>query len=90
MILGAGTMAPMVRALVPEAEIISRPRFSTLAHAGSAKLSRIPPRSASVAFSAEQVYAVAEMLRRFRGGAAVVMVEGRSTMKETRLRKIES
>jgi ATP-dependent RNA helicase SUPV3L1/SUV3 len=63
----------MVRALLPEAEIISRPRFSTLSHAGARKLSRIPPRSAIVAFSAEQVYAIAEMLRRFRGGAAVVM-----------------
>lgn len=73
MLLGSGALEPMVRALVPEAEIVSRPRFSTLSHAGAKKLSRIPPRSALVAFSAEQVYAVAEMLRRFRGGAAVVM-----------------
>lgn len=73
MILGAATLAPMVKALVPEAEIVTRPRFSTLSHVGAKKLSRIPPRSAIVAFSAEQVYAVAEMLRRFRGGAAVVM-----------------
>ena len=73
MILGSATLEPMVRALVPEAEIVSRPRFSTLSHAGARKLSRIPPRSAIVAFSAEQVYAIAEMLRRFRGGAAVVM-----------------
>ena len=73
MILGSATLEPMVKALVPEAEVVSRPRFSTLRHAGAAKLSRIPPRSAIVAFSAEQVYAIAEMLRRFRGGAAVVM-----------------
>ncbi|MFN5822128.1 MAG: helicase-related protein, partial [Novosphingobium sp.] len=73
MILGSATLEPMVRALVPEAEIVGRPRFSTLSHAGARKLSRIPPRSAIVAFSAEQVYAIAEMLRRFRGGAAVVM-----------------
>ncbi len=73
MLLGSATIEPMVRALLPEAEIVSRPRFSTLTHAGARKLSRIPPRSAIVAFSAEQVYAVAEMLRRFRGGAAVVM-----------------
>ncbi|MCB2059465.1 MAG: helicase-related protein [Novosphingobium sp.] len=73
LILGSATLEPMVRALVPEAEIVSRPRFSTLSHAGARKLSRIPPRSAIVAFSAEQVYAIAEMLRRFRGGAAVVM-----------------
>ncbi len=73
MILGSESLAPMVRALLPKAEIIGRPRFSTLSYAGPAKLSRLPPRSAIVAFSAEQVYAVAEMLRRMRGGAAVVM-----------------
>lgn len=73
MLLGSATMQPIVRALLPEAEIVSRPRFSTLSHAGAKKLSRVPPRSAIVAFSAEQVYAVAELLRRFRGGAAVVM-----------------
>ena len=73
MLLGSATLEPMVRALLPAAEIVSRPRFSTLSHSGARKLSRIPPRSAIVAFSAEQVYAVAEMLRRFRGGAAVVM-----------------
>ncbi|MDT9599674.1 helicase-related protein [Sphingosinicella rhizophila] len=73
MILGSEALAPMVRTLLPKAEIIGRPRFSTLSYAGSSKLSRLPPRSAIVAFSAEQVYAVAEMLRRMRGGAAVVM-----------------
>ncbi|MDP3906241.1 helicase-related protein [Novosphingobium sp.] len=73
MFLGSATAEPLIRALLPEAEIIGRPRFSTLSHAGAKKLSRIPPRSVIVAFSAEQVYAVAEMLRRFRGGAAVVM-----------------
>ncbi len=73
MILGSATIEPLVRSLVPQAEVFSRPRFSTLRHNGAKKLSRIPPRSAIVAFSSEQVYAVAEMLRRFRGGAAVVM-----------------
>ncbi|BEV02419.1 helicase-related protein [Novosphingobium olei] len=73
MLLGSATLEPMVKALVPEAEIVTRPRFSTLTHTEPKKLSRIPPRSAIVAFSAEQVYAMAEMLRRFRGGAAVVM-----------------
>lgn len=73
MLLGSATLEPMVRALVPGVEVVSRPRFSTLSHVGAKKLSRIPPRSAIVAFSAEQVYAMAEMLRRFRGGAAVVM-----------------
>ncbi|WEK45511.1 MAG: helicase-related protein [Candidatus Andeanibacterium colombiense] len=86
MLLGSATIEPLVKALVPEAEIVKRPRFSTLRHAGSAKLSRIPPRSAIVAFSAEQVYAVAEMLRRFRGGAAVVMG---ALSPETRNRQVE-
>ena len=73
LILGSDTLRPIVRELLPEAEIVSRPRFSTLRYSGHAKLSRLPPRSAVVAFSAEQVYALAEMLRRFKGGAAVVM-----------------
>jgi ATP-dependent RNA helicase SUPV3L1/SUV3 len=73
LILGSDTLKPIVRELLPEAEIVSRPRFSTLRYGGSVKLSRLPPRSAIVAFSAEQVYALAEMLRRFKGGAAVVM-----------------
>lgn len=73
MFLGAGTMAPLVRTLVPDAEIITRERLSTLSYAGSKKLTRLPRRSAVVAFSTEQVYAIAELLRRQRGGAAVVM-----------------
>jgi ATP-dependent RNA helicase SUPV3L1/SUV3 len=73
MILGSETLRPMLRALTPDAEIIGRPRFSTLSFAGQTKLSRLPPRSAVVAFSAEEVYAVAEALRRLRGGSAVVM-----------------
>ena len=73
MILGSEALRPMVKALVPEAEIINRPRFSTLSYAGARKISRLPKRSVIVAFSAEEVYAVAEMLRRLRGGAAVVM-----------------
>src|SRR5690348_3923490 len=73
LILGSDSLKPIVRELLPEAEVVSRPRFSTLRYSGSVKLSRLPPRSAVVAFSAEQVYALAEMLRRFKGGAAVVM-----------------
>ncbi|MFZ4381524.1 MAG: helicase-related protein, partial [Sandarakinorhabdus sp.] len=73
MILGSETIKPLVRKLVPEAEIITRPRFSTLAYAGPKKLSRLPRRTAIVAFTAAEVYAIAEMLRRQKGGAAVVM-----------------
>jgi ATP-dependent RNA helicase SUPV3L1/SUV3 len=86
MLLGAATLEPMVRALLPRFQIEQRPRFSTLTHIGPRKLSRLPPRSAIVAFSAEQVYAVAEMLRRFRGGAAVVMG---ALSPDTRNRQVE-
>ncbi|MBU4435050.1 MAG: phosphonate-binding protein [Alphaproteobacteria bacterium] len=73
MLLGAGTMAPLIRRLLPEAEIVSRERFSNLSYAGSKKLTRLPRRSAVVAFSTDAVYAIAELIRRQRGGAAVVM-----------------
>ena len=73
MFLGADTMRAMVRALVPEAQIIARPRFSTLSYAGPRKITRLPARSAVVAFSANDVYATAELLRRNRGGTAVVL-----------------
>ena len=86
LILGAATLEPLIRSLLPRAEIIERPRFSTLSHIGPRKLSRLPPRSAIVAFSAEQVYAVAEMLRRFRGGSAVVMG---ALSPETRNKQVE-
>ena len=86
MILGSATLEPLVRKLIPGAEMVQRPRFSTLTHAGSAKLSRLPPRSAVVAFSVEQVYAMAEALRRFRGGAAVVMG---ALSPETRNKQVE-
>lgn len=86
MILGSSTLEPVLRTLVPKAQIETRPRFSTLTHIGPRKLSRLPPRSAIVGFSAEQVYALAEMLRRYRGGAAVVMG---ALSPETRNRQVE-
>src|SRR4051812_19069295 len=73
LLLGAATMAPLIRTLLPNAEIIYRPRFSTLLYSGSKKISRQPTRSAIVAFSAREVYAIAELIRRQRGGAAVVL-----------------
>ncbi len=73
MILGSDSLRPLIQQLIPDAEIISRPRFSTLSYAGPRKLSRLPRRSAIVAFSLEDVYAIAEMLRRQHGGAAIVM-----------------
>jgi len=73
MLLGAATVAPLIRRLAPDAEIVFRERFSQLSYDGSKKLTRLPRRSAVVAFSAEAVYAIAELIRRQRGGAAVVM-----------------
>ena len=73
LLLGSATMAGVIRKLIPNAEIIDRPRFSQLTYSGSKKISRQPARSAIVAFSARQVYAIAELIRRERGGAAVVM-----------------
>jgi ATP-dependent RNA helicase SUPV3L1/SUV3 len=73
MFLGAETIRKVLKRLEPDAEIETRPRLSTLSYAGAAKLSRLPPRSAIVAFSAAEVYAIAEAVRRRRGGCAVVM-----------------
>jgi len=73
MLMGAATMVPLVRRLCPNAEIQFRERLSTLSYAGPKKLTRLPRRSAIVAFSADAVYAIAELIRRHRGGAAVVM-----------------
>src|ERR1700687_6176696 len=73
LVLGAQTMRPMVEKLLPGAHIVSRPRLSNLTYAGEKKLTRLPSRTAIVAFSAEGVYAIAELIRRQRGGAAVVL-----------------
>ena len=73
MLLGAETIAPLIRRLVPSAHIETRPRLSQLSYAGPAKLVRLPPRSAVVAFSAAEIYALAELIRRRKGGCAVVM-----------------
>src|SRR5271167_577686 len=73
LVLGAATMRPMVERLLPGASIVSRPRLSQLTFSGEKKLTRLPRRSAVVAFSADEVYAIAELIRRQRGGAAVVL-----------------
>ena len=73
LLLGAATIRPMVEKLLPGAHIVSRPRLSMLTFAGDKKLTRLPRRSAIVAFSADEVYAIAELIRRQRGGAAVVL-----------------
>ena len=73
LLIGSGVMAPVIRDLLPGVPIVERPRLSKLYFAGERKISRLPRRSAIVAFSAEEVYAIAEFLRRQRGGAAVVL-----------------
>ncbi|MFG1345767.1 helicase-related protein [Xanthobacter autotrophicus DSM 431] len=73
LLLGSATMRPLVEKLLPGVTVVVRPRLSTLTFAGERKISRLPRRSAIVAFSAEEVYSIAEFIRRQRGGAAVVM-----------------
>jgi ATP-dependent RNA helicase SUPV3L1/SUV3 len=73
LVLGAQTVRPMVERLLPGAHVLTRPRLSQLSFAGEKKITRLPRRSAIVAFSVEEVYAIAELIRRQRGGAAVVL-----------------
>ncbi|MGQ0740871.1 MAG: helicase-related protein [Alphaproteobacteria bacterium] len=72
MLLGAATMRAAIAKLAQQAVFVSRPRFSDLAYTGGKKLTRLPRRSAIVAFSTEDVYGLAELIRSQRGGAAVV------------------
>lgn len=73
LLLGASTMRGILEKLLRGVSVITRPRMSHLAYAGSKKITRLPHRSAIVAFSAEEVYGIAELIRRQRGGAAVVL-----------------
>ena len=73
MFLGADTIRPLMRRLVPQAEYISRPRLSVLSHTGHKKVTRLPPRSAVVAFAVSDVFSLAELVRRQRGGTAIVL-----------------
>ncbi|MEO1397657.1 MAG: helicase-related protein, partial [Pseudomonadota bacterium] len=73
LLLGAQTMRDAIQDLIPDANFISRPRLSQLTYAGQKKITRLPARTAVVAFSTSEVYALAELIRRQRGGAAVVL-----------------
>src|SRR5271157_5393758 len=73
LLLGAQTRSDAIRELIPGANFIARPRLSKLTYSGQKKLTRLQSRSAIVAFSANDVYAIAELIRRQRGGAAVVL-----------------
>ena len=71
--LGAETMTGPIKSLIPDVLVQTRKRMSNLTYAGSKKISRMPPRSAIVSFSVDNVYGIAELIRRQKGGAAVVM-----------------
>src|SRR4051812_20652076 len=73
LLIGSLTVRPLLETLIPGVNVVVRPRLSQLTFAGEKKVSRLPPRSPIVAFSAEEVYAIAELIRRQRGGAAVVL-----------------
>ncbi|MET4424975.1 helicase-related protein [Bradyrhizobium sp. RT3a] len=73
LLLGAATMRPIIERLLPGVSMITRPRLSQLEFAGDRKITRQPRRTAIVAFSADEVYAIAELIRRQHGGAAVVL-----------------
>lgn len=71
--MGADTMRGPIQSLIPDVQFVARERMSQLAYSGAKKISRMRPRSAIVGFSVENVYAIAELIRRQKGGAAVVM-----------------
>ncbi|PHP66070.1 helicase [Zhengella mangrovi] len=73
LLLGAGTMRGILESLLRGLNVVTRPRMSHLAWSGSKKITRLPRRSAIVAFSADEVYAIGELIRRQRGGVAVVL-----------------
>lgn len=73
MLLGAETMKDIIGRLLPDVNFVTRPRFSNLSFSGQKKLSRLPHKTAIVAFSADRVYEIAELIRRQKGGAAVVL-----------------
>jgi ATP-dependent RNA helicase SUPV3L1/SUV3 len=73
LLLGAPSIRSLFEKLLPDAHFTLRERFSTLSYAGHHKLTRLPKRSVVVAFSAPEVYALAELMRRAFGGCAIVM-----------------
>ncbi|WP_338330686.1 helicase-related protein, partial [Commensalibacter sp. Nvir] len=71
--LGAETIGPILKRLISGIEIETRPRLSSLLFSGYNKLTKLPPRSAVIAFSANEVYALAELIKRQHGGCAIIM-----------------
>ena len=73
MLMGSNTIKSIIEKLNDDIEFINKERFSKLSFGGHKKISRIERKSAVIAFSAEEVYAIAELIRRQKGGAAIVM-----------------
>ena len=73
MLMGSNTIKSIIAKLDDDIEFINRERLSKLTYAGHKKISRINRKTAIIAFSAEEVYAIAELIRRQKGGAAIVM-----------------
>jgi len=73
MLMGSNTIKKIISRLDDDIEFINRERLSKLTYAGHKKISRINRKTAIIAFSAEEVYAIAELIRRQKGGAAIVM-----------------
>ena len=73
MFMGSNTIKNIISKLNDDIEFINRNRLSKLSYSGHKKISRINRKAAIIAFSAEEVYAIAELLRRQKGGAAIVM-----------------
>ena len=73
MFLGSQVMANIIRELIADVEFEKKDRFSKLSHMGHKKISRLDGKVAIIAFSIEEVYAIAELVRRQKGGAAVIM-----------------
>ena len=73
MFLGSQIMKNIIRDLVGDVEFLKKERFSKLSYSGYKKISRLDRKTAIIAFSIEEVYAIAELVRRQKGGAAVIM-----------------
>ena len=73
MFLGSHAMKSVIASLIEKIEFVSRDRYSKLTYSGYKKISRLNPKTALIAFSVDEVYAIAELVRRQKGGAAVIM-----------------
>ena len=73
MLLGSHTMQHIIASLIDNVEFVSRERYSKLTYSGYKKISRLSPKTAVIAFSVDEIYAIAELVRRQKGGAAIIM-----------------